>query len=481
MTLKKLGGFCQVLESNSKLPFLVSDDGNILTYGDVIDLGASTQFAKVSGRLTLCLLENSVECLSGFFALSYAGAVVQLVNPEIEPRKLKDIIELYKPEFIWARNTSISDMIQQADVKLGEPDQSAEFTLIQLDQRNELIDSRVRFLLPTSGSTGSPKYVGLSEENLVSNAFSIKEYLALSSSDTTITTLPPTYSYGLSVITSHVVAGGRVVVTNHSLIRPSFWDAYQNFDISGFNGVPYHYELLAKLSFGKLLQPGLRYLTQAGGKMPAPRQKLVSRFASENKIQFFMMYGQTEASPRISYLRPDKSEVKFGCIGGPIPGVKMALFSEQSEKIFRPYEVGELNVDGPNVFLGYVSGGSDLVEMPDRKKGWYSTGDLAYFDDDHDFFIVGRKKRFVKLFGLRFGLDEIENILLELGLTAACVGDDESIKIFIESAGAELGEVKKYLAKKLKLPPKLIDVIQVDLLPRLLSGKVDYLQLTNRG
>jgi len=322
-------------------------------------------------------------------------------------------------------------------------------------------------MLSTSGSTGSPKLVKLSHENLRSNAESIAEYLCLASGERAITSLPLHYSYGLSVLHSHLLLGHAIVLTAESVSDPIFWQQVDRFGVTSIAGVPYSYELMAHSGFFDRRHPSLRYMTQAGGKLSEDLIVKFARHANSNDRRFYVMYGQTEASPRMAYLPPRQAVSHPDCIGVAIPGGKFRIDPFDGAD----HGAGELIYSGPNVMMGYALKRDDLgapANVPELR-----TGDVARLEPDGLYKIVGRMSRFIKLFGLRIGLDDVETRLAERGIAVTAAGDDQGLVVACTQSGRK-AEIADFLTQDLKLPPSSFSIAEVAEIPRLVSGKTDY-------
>ena len=236
-------------------------------------------------------------------------------------------------------------------------------------------------LLPTSGSMGSPKFVRLSKSNIVSNTKAIAQYLGLSSKEKAITNMPISYSYMFSIVNTHLFSGGSLLFTDRSILDKTFWQEAKAFEITSFSGVPFMYETLLRLGLKRFWFPTIKCFTQAGGRLDDTTLKSLTNFCKENKLKFFSMYGQTEASPRISYLDWESSPSKLGSIGKAIPDSRMWLEDENKVKIEKPYKIGHLVFEGENVFMGYARNFMDL-EKDDEIGSKLYTGDLAEFDEE---------------------------------------------------------------------------------------------------
>jgi acyl-CoA synthetase (AMP-forming)/AMP-acid ligase II len=317
-------------------------------------------------------------------------------------------------------------------------------------------------LLSTSGSTGSPKAVRLSYANLQANARSIAEYLELKPGDRAITTLPFSYSYGLSVINSHLLAGASVVLTDAGLTSREFWTQFQTHTVTSFAGVPFTYQMLQRLNPEKLPLDSLDTLTQAGGKLTPALTEYFCGLAKRRGWRFFVMYGQTEATARISYVPPRALARKIGSIGIPIPGGSMSIAAD-----------GELVFAGPNVMMGYADSKDDLAKG-DELHGILHTGDLASQDADGYFFLKGRLKRFVKVHGNRVALDALESALEDaIHAPVAVTGNDEKIAIHTLMHVSE-DAVRQTIRDLFGFHGSTYTITLMAELPMTASGKKDY-------
>ena len=332
-------------------------------------------------------------------------------------------------------------------------------------------------LLTTSGSTGSPKFVRQSYTNIKANTNSIIQYLELDSSERPITTLPMNYTYGLSIINTHLAVGATILLTDKTLMQKEFWTFFKEQKATSFGGVPYTYEMLDKLRFMRMDLPTLRTMTQAGGKITPELHEKFAQFAFENNKKFIVMYGQCEATARMGYLPPESAVQKKGSMGIAIPGGSFSLIDIDGNEITNPNTPGELVYKGANVTLGYAENGNDLVKG-DERNGVLITGDMAQFDDEGFYYIVGRKKRFLKIYGNRVNLDEIDRMIkAEYNIEVASSGIDDCMYIFVtESDKAD--SVRNYVIGKTKLNPVAFKVIVIDEIPKNDSGKTLYRELT---
>ncbi len=398
--------------------------------------------AELAGERTLAFVacKQDVASIVAYLAVLAAGHVAFLFDAELKLRA--ELEERYRPGLVLDGT-------------------------VQRHARAHALHPSLQLLLSTSGTTGSPKLVRLSLANLQANARSIAQYLELDANERAITSLPFHYSYGLSVLNSHLSVGASLVVSDASVMRPELWSAIRTHHVTSFAGVPYAYQIMRRVGFEKLELPSLRTLTQAGGKLPTP---LVAHYHALMKARggrFFTMYGQTEATARMSYLPPARIEDKAGSIGIAIPDGALSI--EDDELVYR----------GPNVMLGYATNAQELA-LGDTQGGVLRTGDLGTRDDDGFFYVTGRLKRFAKVYGLRINLDELEAKVRAHG-NAAVLSDDERLTIYCEfGSDEELASLRASLAAELSLNVNTFRMVRVEALPLLASGKVDYDALSRR-
>ena len=424
--------------------------------------------------LVLIGCNNSFSSLAGYVGFLRAGIVPLLVSNIIDKILLTKVVEAYQPDYLYLPIESAIPFQNCKTVFKHE-----DYVLIKNNNHSSyrLYDD-LALLLSTSGSTGSPKYVRQSYRNIKSNTESIARYLAITEEDRAITTMPMNYTYGLSIINTHLFKGASVILTDDSLVNKRFWEVLKVNQATTLGGVPYIFEILKKLRFKYMKLPSLKYITQAGGKLERELCEEIANDCVQKGIKFYVMYGQAEATARISYLPWEQAQYKPDSIGVPIPGGKIWLEDEQGAVIDKTYITGELVYQGANVSLGYAENCFDL-HKGDENQGILYTGDLARRDKDDYYYIVGRKKRYIKMFGNRINLDEIEQLILSEGNECACTGIDDSLNIFITKPEEE-NHIKKYISKKTGIHSTGFKLIVVSELPRNETGKVLYSELDSQ-
>lgn len=452
---------------------LLDEYGNEMTYGELDD--ATGELAsKISHRcLVFVLCRNEIGSVTGYVACVNNGIVPVMLNSHLDAGLLSQLTELYKPDYIWCPKEQVAQFE-------GMLSQYEAFNYVLLKTGFDTVYplyENLAMLVTTSGSTGSPKLVRQSYENIRSNMAAIAEYLKLDETERPITTLPMNYVYGISVINSHLLVGATILLTDKGLMQKEFWTFLKEAEATSFSGVPYTYEMLDKLRFYRMKLPSLRSMTQAGGKITPELQEKFAVFAAEQNIRFYVMYGAAEATSRMGYLPPEKAVEKKGSMGFPIPGGKFLLIDAEGRKITEPFTTGELVYEGPNVTLGYAESGEDLIKE-DERHGRLETGDMAQFDPEGCYYIVGRKKRFLKIYGNRVNLDEVDRLIKgKFSIEVASSGVDDHLYIFVTDAKVA-DSVRNFVVEKTKLNPAAFKVQVIEEIPKNESGKTVYRELS---
>jgi acyl-CoA synthetase (AMP-forming)/AMP-acid ligase II len=414
------------------------------------------------------LSSNCLESVVGYIGFLRAKVVPLLISNNIHSDLFDNLIKSYQPAFVWLPTSKIFNLSDYHEVYSYR-----NYALYKSNSAPiQKINTDLALLLSTSGSTGSPKLVRQSYKNINSNAASIAQYLNISSNDRPITTLPMSYTFGLSIINSHFLCGSTIILTDKTLVDKAFWTNLKVNKASTFSGVPFTFGILKKLRFNRMNLSSIKYLTQAGGKL---NENLVKEFGIECEkkgIEFIVMYGQCEATARMSYLPSKYTISKPGSIGFAIPGGTFLIESEFGEEVLEEETVGELVYKGDNVTMGYANSYNDLSKA-DENQGILKTGDMAKRDCDGFYYIVGRKKRFLKIFGNRINLDEVEQLLADKGLNAVCAGTDESLKIFITDK-EKVMEAQVIVSNYTALHISGFEVKFIDAIPRNEYGRVTY-------
>lgn len=465
--------FWNELEKYESNTALISEDGERKTYTEMA-LCADQICEKVGARrLVFVLCTNDIETACGYVGLLRKKAVPVMLDSEIDNGLLSNLMEKYKPSHVYCPIECAGKFDVKEQLWTGN---TYEMIRVDQDEEADMLEN-LALLLTTSGSTGSPKLVKQSYSNLQANAESIAEYLQLDETERPITTLPMNYTYGLSIIHSHLLAGAAILMTKKPVNNKAFWDFFKKEEGTSFGGVPFTYEMLKRVHFMKMELPTLRTMTQAGGKLPVALHEEFAGYALNTGKKFVVMYGQTEATARMAYLPPDKCLEKIGSMGVPIPGGKMKLLDVEGNEITDADVAGELVYEGANVTLGYAQCKEDLA-LPDAFGGVLHTGDMAKRDEDGFYYIVGRMKRFLKLFGSRINLDEIDQLIKQNfpDLECATTGTDEKMISFVTDEGA-VEAVRKYILDTTHVNASAVEVRYREEIPKNNAGKILYQEL----
>ena len=470
---------------------LVDETGRTLSYRELnaraqaFSLHAALE-TLTGGKHAAILSRNSFESVTLYFALMSRGAVVVWLNHTLDAKELADI----------AQDARISSLFYESELKAKADRIVSEFPADALALESLASGGRttgqpkaisrkddLATIVYTSGSTDKPLGVMLTHRNLISNNEAIADYLGLAESDRVACVLPIYYIYGLSLLLSHLAVGASVILENRFSYPQATLEGIETLGATGFSGVSSHFILLMNhTDFLSRKLPALRYLTHAGDKMPvAVTEKLLKAFP-EKKL--FLMYGQTEAAPRISYLDPSLATKKPASSGKVLKNMELRILSGEG-KLCAVHEEGEIAVRGENVMKGYWNNPEETRKV--LREGWLFTGDIGYLDEDGDLFVTGRNKQFIKVGGRRVSPAEVESIALEYpGIREAAVmgvPDEtlgEKLRLYVSESGpvpvspAAVVEFYKKKAPFYKIPS---EVIRVAALPRTSQGKIDRKRL----
>lgn len=438
---------------------------NIISRADLAK--AADEMARrlpdIGGRsFGFLLFDHDVPFVATYLACLRDGRHVPLLlQADLHPDFLASLADHYAPDWIFSPVETVLPK-SYAEAWRGE---GARLLLRRVPRDGAPIHPDLAILLSTSGSTGSRKLVRLSYDAIAANAKAIASYLSLQSDDRAITTLPLGYSFGMSILNSHLAAGASLVLTRETLMSRAFWSLAAETGVTSLSGVPSSFEMMRRAGLDRRGLNRLRMLTQAGGRLRTDLVMFFDQLARAQGWRFFVMYGQTEASPRISYVPPDLLGDKAGSIGIAIPGGRLSIDAETRELIY----------SGANVMLGYAETRDDLARADDLG-GVLRTGDLARQDADGYFYLEGRLSRFVKISGTRINLDAVEEALsARLARPLAVTGNDDALNVILADDFAQPDTVVTDLMRELfNIFPGNVDVRRLEALPLLPNGKLDY-------
>tara|TARA_B100000787_G_scaffold168717_1_gene158071 strand:+ start:547 stop:1962 length:1416 start_codon:yes stop_codon:yes gene_type:complete len=456
----------------SKNIAIIDKEYSNLTYKKVL-IETDKIREKIKKRsLILIVSENSLGSLLAYIFCIINNHVGIIVDLKTTKQNILKIFKDYQPNYIFISKKNNSIFKKVCSEKYIFFDQSLMKNKLTKEKK---MNKNLSLLLSTSGSMGSIKFVKLSTSNLKYNTDSIINYLKINKKDSAITNLPISYSYMLSIINTHFEVGGSIVISKYSLVEKKFWETLKNSKSTSFNGVPYTYEMLSKIGLKNIKIDTLKYLTLAGGKLENDKLKEIIKFCKKNNLNFFSMYGQTEASPRISYLKPEFSQKKIGSIGKGIPGSKMYIINNTGKKILKPFVEGEIICEGKNVFMGYSKDYNDLKNANEENYK-LKTGDLGYFDKNGFFYITSRISRIAKIFGNRVDLGALESLMSQKSYKVACLSDNKIVFIFIEKKYNKTNLINT-ISKITNLSINSFELIKLKYLPRTANNKISYSEL----
>ena len=423
-----------------------------VSYGELTNLALSWS-ARLQGNKGLVVLYayNDVPSVAALLGAMAAGHAVALLDPKLPEASKKQLAEAYRPEF---------------EIRCAAVDQ-----LSASDGDNLPPHPSLALLLSTSGSTGSRKFVRLTSDNIRSNAVAIADVLEIGSDSVASGHLPLHYSFGLSVLTSHLCAGARIVLSQHGFMEREFWKSMNEAAVTHLPGVPFHFAILERLGYERIDLPHLQSMTQAGGHLDVAARKRAHDFMERHGGRFYVMYGQTEASPRLTTLGHDEFLLAPASVGRALPGGTLKIESADADGR------GEVVYQGPNVMMGYAEQRSDLANG-DELGGVLHTGDIGFLDPAGRLTLTGRAKRSAKIFGLRVNLDEVEKLTNSL-CRSAVLQLGEGLRIFYEEPNdTSADELRQLLLSRFSLPAASYTFRALSSLPRTERGKIDYQALS---
>ena len=461
--------FLELDKKNKEKTALIDSEGTHVSYGDIVTFSYSLKEFMVERTLVFILNNNSVGAAIGYLGVMINCLVPLIIPASMDSELLNGLIETYHPKYLWKPK----EMIKGDEKVVFE---AFEYSMILTGYESPILYDDLSLLLTTSGSTGSPKLVRHSYKNLEEQAKNIAAFFEMNGTERAMVDLPINYTMGLSVLNSHLYAGALVLLTSLNPFKKEYWSFLKENETTVLTNVPYYYQILKKLRFFNMDIPSVKIITQGGGRMNDELYTEYAKYAQNTGRKFIPTYGQTEGSARMAYLPSEYACEKCGSIGNAIPNGLLYIIDGNGNKITEPDVIGEMVYEGPNVTLGYAEKPEDL-KLGDERHGILYTGDMAKMDKDGFFYIVGRKSRFLKLWGYRVSLDECENLIRQkFGIDCACTGSDESMKIYIDS-DFEPKEIQQYISIKTHIHPTAFVVFIIDKIPRNEAGKIMYSKL----
>jgi acyl-CoA synthetase (AMP-forming)/AMP-acid ligase II len=421
--------------------------------------------ALESGRkaLVVCFAGRTLDTVLCWLAVQRLGHAVAMLDAGAAPAARDRFLAAYEPDFVaWCSDASTEPPPPPAGYR---PHATVGTGTVWRREADPGVEPHpdLALVLSTSGSTGNPKAVRLSYRNVEANSESVAASLGVSEVDRAATALPLHFGYGLSVVTSHLIAGASAATISARPSSRGFWRAFAAAGCTNFPGVAPTYAMLWPMVSVLDRVPTLRSMTCSGSRL---RDDLVLSFhdtLARRGGRLFMMYGQTESTSRMTCLDPACLPERVGSVGTPIPGGSVSIAAD-----------GEIVYRGPNVMLGYAEHRADLARG-DETGGVLHTGDLGRIDDGF-LHLTGRLKRIVKLLGLRVSLDDVER-LFEDAATVAAVDAGDGVVVWTDGPVGTVEKARHSVATELGVPASLLTIRSVPELPRTPNGKLDYRSL----
>ncbi len=436
------------------------------------------------------LLPNRIEAAIACYGTWLAGAVAVPLNVQAKQRDLVAWLGhcgasfvLYEDRNPEARAALAEQMVTLPSLVLG----SAAWALPQIPEpapaRTNVAACELALILYTSGTTGTPKGVMLSHGNLVSNVGSVLDYLQLTASDSVMSLLPFYYAYGASVLHTHLLSGACVHLAPNLLFPHQVVETMVREGITGFSGVPSMFALLLdRVHLDQYDLGMLRYLTQAGGAMSSALTLRLRE--SLPRARLFVMYGQTEATSRLTRLPPDRLVDKLGSAGIPIRDVELKILRDDGSAADTG-EDGNVLARGAGVMLGYWENPELTASV--LRDGWLHTGDMGHLDADGFLYLCGRRSDMIKTGAHRVHPNDVEEVIAEMPgvIEVAVVGVEDEllgqvVKAFVvahDTPARAAERIKAHCRKHLaqyKIP-RIVEFTSA--LPRTASGKIKRIQL----
>lgn len=442
----------------------IDDSRNKLTYGEICKFAVEVAAYVPERSLVFIMARNTIGSLLGYTSCLSNHIVPLILSANTENSLFSRLYALYRPEYLWVPEEKAGDY--------GHEPIFSSHGYILLKTGNPFVSmyEELALLLPTSGSTGSPKLVRHSYRNIESNAMNVSYFFRIRPDDRAMAILPMHYTMGLSVIASHLVSGAELLLCDKSMLDKGFWSMMKEERATSLTGVPYSFEILNKMRFFRMDLPDLRIITQGGGKMEEGLFRACVEYAEKFGKQFIPTYGQTEGTARMAYLESEMAKYKVGSIGKAEPNGTLSVLLEDGTESYEGEAVGEMVFRGENVTLGYAVCREDL-QKGDENLGVLHTGDIVRRDSEGYYFIIGRKKRFLKIFGLRIGLDEVEHLVKSTFDTdCLCSGTDDMLIVRITNPVIE-EQVREFIVDKTHLYHKNFEIRIVEKIERNEAGK----------
>lgn len=429
------------------------------------------QCLNLKRPLIFIFSENNDNFLFFYVSLIRSDAVFFILDQNIKQKNLDDLILKFAPNYvIIPRNSKISKKkIKPLNVIFG-------YKIYLTNTKSIKLNKNLKLLLSTSGTTGPSKFVMLSKQNIDINTKQICKYLKIDENDKVILNLPLHYSYGLSIFNTHFSKNSEIYISKYSILDKKFWSLTKKVRATCFYGVPQNFDFIKRINLKSLKLNKIKFMAVAGGKINTNTLKDICNIAKKNSFNFFNMYGQTEASPRIGYssFRNKKQNIKF--LSSPVLGGKLFVKDEKGKILNKEESQGSLYYYGKNVMIGYAEKQKDLAK--NRKNNYViNTNDIVKIKKNSNYEIIGRADKFIKINSQKINLNDVENFLKKYVDIVACVENNNRISIFIETKKANIEYLKKEISEYVNLNQNMFIIKRLKKIPRTSNFKINYFKL----
>lgn len=445
---------------NESKTALISSEGQRVTYGELrVDILHMRE--SIPERcLMVIVCDNSVATIRFYLAAVAADCVPLLLGTDLYEEYLKNYIHLYQPQFIWMSKSKRKDASNWGRLCY----ETEQHILIDTGIPKGPMYEELAILLTTSGSTGNPKTVRISNKNIRENTKAIINALQLEENAIGVTILPMNYTYGMAICNMHMIMGATLIVTDYKVMDPRFLELVRNENITNIQGVPFVHEMLNRLGFYDDIMDSINLVTMGGGRAKAELHEKMNRVFAGKKIRFCAVYGQTEGTTMLTKLPDGKMMNDTECIGTACLGMEA----------WTDPDTGELIFQGSSVCLGYAEKKEDLA-LGDVNHGILRTGDLADIDEKGKIYLRGRIRRFIKMAGIRVNLDDIENLVRKNieGIECACCGSDDHMHVYVTQPNLS-NTIKKLISGQIPVSGIMLSVRYIPEILHNSNGKIDY-------
>ncbi|NED99844.1 AMP-binding protein [Phytoactinopolyspora halotolerans] len=466
-------------------PALVLEDGRTLSHRELVRLVDRVGLLLPAERKCLVALlgDREMGTVLGYLAGLRCGHAVAWFGAAADRGRRASLVNRYAPEVVIGPEPDIAAVVaddfpgayRRLDAGIGVGADRIRIAVAHDVTAHPEVAPGTSLVLLTSGSESGGRAVRLSAKSIAANCRGVQEALRIDTRSRAATSLPLFYTYGLSVLNSHLSAGATVLLTAAPATGIGFWNLFAAAGCDTFAGVPAHFDWFARSRLPWDDVASLRSMTVSGGRLRAALARRFHARCSETARRFYKMYGQTEATARITVLQPEDFAAHGDSVGRVLTGGRVTIEHTQGED-----GMGRIVYRGPCAMQGYASGRADLA-LADEMRGTVDTGDLGVLREGF-LYLAGRAGRFVKPGGIRVSLDAVEEAFAAVTPAAAVGTVDERAHVFVEPAPtAEIEAVRRGLLSELRLAPRAVRVHVIPNLPVRGSGKPDYRLLRSRA